>query len=730
MKYLICVCLLAASAPLAAEEPIRGFPASQWKMEREREARVYGKLDAGRIRQTAQRMSAVPHAAGSPASRAVAEYALAQMREAGLDARIEEFEALLPYPTRRMLEMTAPVPYRARLAEAVIDEDPDSGQSGQLPTFNAYSASGDVTAPIVYVNYGVPEDYQWLSKMGIDVKGRIVLARYGKSWRGTKPKVAAEHGAVGCLIYSDPRDDGYFRDDVYPKGPMRPPSGAQRGSVMDMPLYVGDPLSPGWASERGSRRLGLAEARTIMTIPVLPISYQDAQPLLENLGGKVVPEPWRGALPVTYHAGPGPATVHLAVDFDWTTKPLYNVVATIRGAVEPDQWVIYGNHHDAWVNGASDPVSAAAALLETARGLAELVRGGWRPRRTVMLALWDGEEFGLVGSTEWAEKHGQELRDKAVLYINSDANGKGWLNGGGSATLDRFVREVARDTADPADSGKSVLEAAEAAERRKKEEREPAERPAAVAEEDNPAGLHLEALGAGSDYVAFLHHIGIASLNLSFSGVGGGGVYHSIYDSWRWYTRFSDGDFKYGKGLAAVMATAIERMADAEVLPFEFGTLAGSVRRYVEEIRKKAGKNAGKLDTRELEAAVKEVESASAAYEAALAPAVKALDGGPAGANAEARQAALAALNRTIAGSERTLASGAALPGRDWYRYKISAPGMFTGYDAKTLPGIREAVEAGRWEEANREAQSVAAALRAFRGAIGQATAQLQSLAR
>jgi N-acetylated-alpha-linked acidic dipeptidase len=407
-----------------AQTDIRGFSPSQAKVEREHEDQARALPEPQRIRSYMERMSQEPHHAGSPASKLVAEYAAGLLREWGLDVRIEEFEALLPYPTVRMLEMVAPVKYRAKLQEPVVAEDKDSADKNQLPTYNAYSASGDVTAPLVYVNYGVPEDYEELKKLGIDVKGKIVIARYGKSWRGTKPKVAYEHGAVGCLIYSDPRDDGYFQGDVYPKGPFRPPAGAQRGSVMDMPVYVGDPLSPGWASERGAKKLPIAEATSIMKIPVLPISYEDAKPLLQNLEGPVAPEGWRGALPFTYHVGSGPASVHLKLDFDWATKPLYNVIATIPGSVNPDEWVIYGNHHDAWVNGAHDPLSGAAALLETARALGTMRKNGWTPKRSIKFALWDGEEFGLVGSTEWVEKHQEEINTKTVVYFNSDTNGK------------------------------------------------------------------------------------------------------------------------------------------------------------------------------------------------------------------------------------------------------------------------------------------------------------------
>jgi len=401
--------LLACTAVLAAQEPIRGFPQSEWTAEHELEQKAINIPEAGRQKTYLERMAKVPHHAGSAASAAVAEYGLGLFKEFGLDAHIENFEALIPYPTARALEMVSPVKFRAALKEPAIAQDPYTSNPTQLPTYNAYSSEGDVTGPVVYVNYGVPEDYDYLAKQGIDVKGKIVIARYGWSWRGTKPKVAAEHGAIGCLIYSDPRDDGYYHGDVYPKGAFRPPDGVQRGSVMDMPLYAGDPLSPGWASEPGSKRLSLAEVKVLTKIPVMPNSYADATPFLQHLDGPVAPEAWRGALAFTYHIGPGPATARFKLEFDNSTRPLHDVIATIPGSTYPDQWVIYGNHHDGWVNGAHDPISGAASLLETARALAQLRKQGWQPKRTIMLALWDGEEFGLLGSTEWAEKHQDEL---------------------------------------------------------------------------------------------------------------------------------------------------------------------------------------------------------------------------------------------------------------------------------------------------------------------------------
>ncbi|HTR34582.1 MAG TPA: M28 family metallopeptidase [Bryobacteraceae bacterium] len=694
MKLLIG--FLAASAVLSGQEPIRGFPENQWASEHELERKAQAMPESDRIKTYLERIAGTPHHAGSPASAAVAEYILGLLKEFGLDAHIENFEALIPYPTARTLEMTAPVKFQPSLKEPVVAGDRYSSNATQLPTFNAYSGSGDVTAQLVYVNYGVPDDYEYLAKQGIDVKGKIVIARYGKSWRGTKPKVAFEHGAVGCLIYSDPRDDGYFQGDVFPKGPMRPADGVQRGSVMDMPLYPGDPLSPGWASEPGSKRLTLAESKVLMKIPVMPISYADATPLLENLGGPVAPESWRGALGFTYHIGPGPATAHFKLDFDNSTRPLHDVIAVIPGSTYPDQWVIYGNHHDGWVNGAHDPTSGSSSLIETARTLATLRKQGWRPKRTIVLALWDGEEFGLLGSTEWAEKHAGELSRNAVVYINSDSNSKGTLNASGSHTLETFMREVMRDIHDPV-SGKSLLEASQV--RREGDPPRP---------KDEPAGFHLAALGAGSDYGAFIDHLGIASLNLGFSSPNQNGVYHSVYDDPDWFERFGDPGFVYGRALSEVTTTVLLRLSDAPLLPFEFETFASTVRRYAEQIKKEAG---DKVDLAPVLAQLDKTDADARAFEVAEKAAV-----------ARDKEAQLAGANQALYETERALVLPRGLPGRDWYRHAIYAPGMYTGYGVKTLPGVREAVEGKRWDEAKRESQEVVEVLQHMNRDIETAT--------
>jgi N-acetylated-alpha-linked acidic dipeptidase len=699
--------LFLALAAFSQQPALRGFSAESSRAERDWEKKFQAIPEAARLRAYMRDVSRGPHSAGTAAERKNAEYILAKFREFGLEAQIEEFEVLLPTPKERLVEMVSPEKFRAALQEPAIAKDPDSETASRtgLPTFNAYSADGDVTAPLVYVNYGVTEDYEQLKKIGTDVKGKIVIARYGGSWRGIKPKLAAEHGAVGCLIYSDPRDDGYFQGDVFPEGPYRPPQGVQRGSVLDMPLYAGDPLTPGWASVKGAKRLPLAEARTLVKIPVLPISYADAEPLLKNLRGPVAPEAWRGALPVTYHLGPGPATVHLRTAFDWSTRPIYDVIARIPGSSLPEQWVMYGNHHDAWVIGANDPTSANDVVLETARALGELLKQGWRPQRTVILASWDAEEWGLLGSTEWAEKHAAELEESAVLYINSDATGKGVLNMSGSHLLERFINDVARDVAEPG-SNKSVWESARAGrlDRARTDEEKKKLR--------ESADLPIAALGSGSDYTPFLQHLGISALNLGFGGDDSGGVYHSIYDDLYWYTHFSDSEFVYGRALAQVMGTALMRMADADVLPLEFTRLAETVGEYESEVEKLAAQPAEpKLDFAPLRGGVEALKKSAQAYERALATAQ--LEG----ANRE--------LNRVLAHTERAMLLPG-LPGRPWYRHAFYAPGLYTGYAVKTLPGVREALEAKNWEEARQQIEALQTVLLAVAAHIDAAAKLLK----
>jgi N-acetylated-alpha-linked acidic dipeptidase len=717
---------LSSTAHSQQQPPIRGFTTSGAAAEREIERRFQAVPSPDKLREYMQTIAAEPHHAGSPGSRKVAEYLLATFKSWGLNASLEQFEALMPYPTERIVELVAPERFTASLKEPPVPGDEDSGDAGQLPTFNAYSADGDVTADLVYVNYGIPEDYEQLAKLGIDVKGKIVIARYGRSWRGIKPKVAWEHGAAGCIIYSDPRDDGFYQGEVYPGGPWRPGQGVQRGSVMDMPIHPGDPQTPGWSSEPGSRRLDKAESATLLKIPVLPVSYDDALPLLRNLKGPVAPESWRGALPITYHVGPGPATVHLKLAFDWRVRPLYDVIVRIEGSLFPNEWVLHGNHHDAWVNGASDPTSGNVALMETARGLAELLRSGWKPARTIVLASWDGEEWGLLGSTEWAEKHQAELARNAVAYINSDSTGKGWLSMSGSHSLQTFVNQVARDVPDPRGSGQSVLEARRA--RLLDQAHTDAERAAIRARREIP----IDALGSGSDYTAFLDYLQIASLDLGFGGDGGGGIYHSIYDSYYRFTHFSDGDFTHTAALSRTIGTALLRLADADVLPFEFRGAAATLQDYANDIAKMpeasgSGERGGKsgVDLEPVRSAIARLATSADRYERALARLPK-LD---AAAAARVRPD-LDTVNQTLYSTERAFRYEPGLPKRQWFKHLAYAPGFYTGYGVKTLPGIREAIEQRRWDEARAFVPIVAHAIQQLSADVDRAAAGLKKTLR
>ena len=488
----------------------------------------------------------------------------------------------------------------------------------------------------------------------------------------------------------------------------------QRGSVMDMPIHTGDPLTPGWGAERGGRKLAPAEAKTILKIPVMPIAWGDAQPLLEAIRGPVAPEAWRGALPTTYRLGPGPAAVRLKLAFDWKNRPLYNVIVRIEGSTFPDEWIVFGNHHDAWVNGADDPISGAASLMETARGLGELVKSGWKPKRTIVLALWDGEEWGLLGSTEWAEKHAAELQSKAVVYINSDGTGKGWLGAGGSHSLQQFISEVARDVNDPK-TGKPVLELA----RRKAIDGLPeAER----AEAEKDPSIRIAPLGSGSDFTPFLQHLTLASLNLGFGGESPGGVYHSVYDSFAWYTKFSDGEFIYGRALSQVTGTALLRLAEAALLPFRFSDMSDTLARYVAEVQKlHAGKkDAPAIDFAPLLTAVSALSRSSLGFEKAYA----AVPGASTRA-LQVQQEALQVVNQLVFSSERRLGNDAGLPRRDWFKHQIYAPGFYTGYGVKTLPQIREGLEEGQWDEARQGVTQVAAAISSLAEQVDRASAGL-----
>ncbi|MGB8475593.1 MAG: M28 family metallopeptidase [Candidatus Acidiferrum sp.] len=735
---------------VADEKPLAGYSVESSRTEKQWEEKMRAIPEPDNIRAYMKRLSARPHAVGSPYDKDNAEWILAKYKEFGLDAHIETFDVLFPTPKERLVELVAGGPkFTAKLQEPAVPGDPDTGtqRAEQLPTYNAYSIDGDVTAPLVYVNFGVPADYEKLESMGISVKGAIVIARYYGSWRGIKPKVAAEHGAIGCIIFSDPHEDGYFQGDVFPEGPYRPKEGVQRGSVADMPLYSGDPLTPGVGATKDAKRLALKDSQVITKIPVLPISYADAEPLLASLKGPMAPAAWRGALGISYHIGPGPGKVHLVVKSNWTPlKTIYDIIAKIPGSVYPDEWVIRGNHHDGWVNGAEDPLSGQSAMLEEARSLGELLKQGWKPKRTIIYCSWDGEEPGLLGSTEWVEEHADELSKHAVAYINSDGNGRGYLALAGSHTLEHFMNGIARDIQDPETKltawKRDELRAIERAPEDKKQEIR------------HRRDLPLGALGSGSDFTPFLQHAGIASLDIGFGGEDRGGIYHSIYDDFYWYTHFSDTTFVYGRALSQTGGTAMMRLADADLLPFDFSDFAETMQTYVHELQDLSKKMRDEIRERNkeidegvftatadpketyvppkkeevppyqdfapLENAVDAVTRSAEAYH-------KAFEHAEANGGSALAAASLDEVNRLLIESERKLITPKGLPNRPWYKHQLYAPGFYTGYAAKTMPYVREAIEQKDWKQADEGVVVVARCLQDEAKLIAEAAAKLEA---
>jgi N-acetylated-alpha-linked acidic dipeptidase len=669
-----------------------------------------------------QQMASAPNHVGSPHDKANAEMELALFKQWGWDAHIEQFQVLYPTPISTTVELIAPEHVALGGQEPAVPEDPTSGLPGMLPPYVAYQGDGDVIAPVVYVNYGMPDDYDALARRGIDVKGKIVLARYGAGWRGLKPLLAQQHGAVGCLIYSDPADDGYSQDDPYPLGGGRPEHGVQRGSVQAMTIYPGDPLTPGVGATANAKRLSREEAATILKIPALPISYADATAIMSRLQGPVVTGNERGGLGMAYHWGGTDAVkVHLAVQSDWSLKPLYDVIATLKGRTYPDQWIVRGNHRDGWVMGASDPLTGQVALMSEAKALGQLYRQGWRPERTIVYASWDGEEPGLLGSTEWAETHADELQRKAVLYINTDNNGRGYLSAQGSGELQHLVTSVAADVADP-QTGASVADRARA-QTLASHYLDPDSVRSDLVDDAKAGKLPLGPLGSGSDYSSFAQHLGLAALNIGFGGEDfSGGSYHSIYDSYYHVMHFDDPGLAYGTALSKVVGRLVFRTADAPRVPAHYSDFASDVAHYLADVQKLAN------DQREKDRALADLRRegdfklASAPYDPTVAPADKGitpvfdmlalqdasdhLTRAAAAADAVlAREdklapATQARINAALANIDQLLLDPEGLPSRGWYKNLITAPGTLTGYGAKTLPGVREAIEQRRWDEA------------------------------
>ncbi|MEX2124365.1 MAG: transferrin receptor-like dimerization domain-containing protein [Woeseia sp.] len=707
MRFLLLVLLIRGALVFAADDHDRllGFDDAGSDSERALEAQFDEHLSAAEQDEWLKRLSARPHHVGSTAGRENAEFIAGLFESWGFDVDIEEYEILLPTPRTRELELLAPHTFEASLAEDSLREDPSTSVRDELlPPYNAFSTDGEVEGELVFVNYGIPEDYELLERYGIDVTGKIAIAKYGKSWRGIKPKLAGEKGAIGTIIYSDPADDGYAVGDTYPKGPYKHESGVQRGSVMDMPTYPGDVLTPGIGATKGAKRLAIEDSPTITRIPVLPISQRDALPLLSAMGGEAVPEEWRGALPITYHLGPGPARVRLKVDFNWDRVTAYNVIARLEGATYPDEWVLRGNHHDGWNHGAADPSSGMVAMLSEAKSIGALARSGKRPARTIVYAAWDAEEPGLIGSTEWAEHHATELREHAVAYLNTDGNSRGFVGIGGSHVLERFFNQVVEDVTDPQtdmtlkerERSNLMVNASDEKARKEAEERD---------------DLRISPMGSGSDYTPFLQHLGIASANLGFGGEGGDGSYHTLYDTYEHYTKWVDPGLVYGVVLSQVAGRATLRLANAPRLPFEFSGFADNVKLYVTELeeladtlRKDTGRSNRLLEEGRFAAArdrtttlgppaheepvpyfnfaplrnaLERLQEAAAEYGEAVA-----------GSTLHSEE-----INRLLYTSERVLTREEGLAGRPWYKHHIYAPGFYTGYGVKTIPGVREAIE-------------------------------------
>ena len=704
------VVLVSAQNNAAPPSRLRGFSVASSASELERERMFQAMPDAKLAEADFDVMTAEPHHTGSPYEIKLADYVADRFKTFGFDVSRDEYSVLLPWPGERRLDVVGPDPVKLEVEEEKIRGDQWADMPGILPAYNAYSPSGDVTGEIVYVNFGIPSDYDTLQTLGIDVKGKIVLARYGGSWRGIKPKVAAEHGAVACLIYSDPHEDGYFQGEVYPDGPFRGWGMIQRGSVMDMPRYPGDPSTPDRPSKPGVARIPMDQIKTFSPIPVQPLSYRDGVELLKRLKGPVAPEAWRGALPITYHVGPGPASVHVKLQMDYAQRRVINVVGRIAGRESPDEWVIVGSHRDAWTFGASDSVSGHVSMMSVARAFSDMMKAGWRPRRTLIFVSWDGEEQGLLGSTEWVEEFATELRAKTAVYVNRDA-GAGGLNFNSSAvhSLTPFVHELAQSIR-PAGESKTLYEGwlARVREQAPKQEGQP---PPAETIKTPPVG----ALGSGSDYTAFLDHVGITSLDMGLNGTGGDGTYHSTYDNPSWFKKYIDPQFKYSVLAAQVTGVALLRLVDAEVLPFDYESYGKQILEYVNEIEQQAttastpeAKNdAKKIDFRGLKAAAESFAKAGADLRRRADEVVLQSDS----SQAAARLIAIRDINHRLMMAERDLIEPQGLPDRPWFRHVIYAPGLYTGYGVKTIPGVREAVDAGNYARAADQAAIVIRAL-------------------
>ena len=675
---------------------ISGFVPARAAAERQLEQKFLSIPDAAHAESNLRHLTSEPHMAGTEASHRVAEWLLDQYRSFGFDAQIVTYSAWLPQPREMTLELIKPARRPLASPEQSLDGDKDTYDKRAVPAFNIYSPSGEVTAPVVYVNYGTSEDYHKLASLGISVEGKIALVRYGHGYRGIKAKLAEEHKAVALIIYSDPDDDGYAVGDPYPQGPWRPVSGIQRGSVLYTQIYPGDPLTPGVAAVQAAGRAAPADAPSLPHIPTMPINAQDAAVILGNLVGAHVPSGWQGGLPFTYHVGPGSAEVHLKLVMDYQQRPLYSVIAKLHGTAD-GEWVVLGNHHDAWVFGAADPGSGTAAMLETARALGELVRSGWKPRRTIVICAWDGEEPGLLGSTEWVEANRAELQAKAVAYINTDVGvtGPNFI-ASASPSLKQLVRDATREVDDPA-TGLRVYDAWSEHSPRANGDASGTAREAPTT--DTPGQASLGALGSGSDYSPFFDHAGIPSVDMAFGGDYG--VYHSLYDDFYWMKHFGDPTFAYHAALARVLGTLALRLDEADILPFDYQTYATEIERAATNRFLRASRETDKAALQPvLDAAAQLSASASRASQALRSISATSLDA------AKADE-----INHSLAAVEQAFLAPGGLAGRPWFKHTIYAPGSYAGYAAEMLPGVSESLDRNDSAALRLEAGSLTEAL-------------------
>lgn len=644
-------------------------------------------------------LTQAPHMAGTPEDKATANYVAQKFREAGLDTEIVEYKAWFNYPQEISVDVTAPagVEMHGPTPEHV-DGDPFEDDPRVVMPFNGMSPSGDAEADVVYANYGTPDDFDQLAKMNIDVRGKIALVRYGQNFRGVKVFVAQEHGAAGVIIYSDPFDDGWRRGDKYPVGPWRPDTGVQRGSVGYMFEFPGDPTTPGFASVPSvpdSKRISPEQSAQMPRIPVTPISYHDAWPIMQHLGGPDSPREWQGSLPFTYHVGPGPVRVKMHLKQDYQFRPLWDVIGRVPGTDLPDEWIVAGNHRDAWVYGAVDPNSGTAAMLETVHGIGGLLKSGWKPKRTLIFASWDGEEEGLMGSTEWAEQHESQLAN-APAYFNMDVGVSGAKFGASAVpSLKQFVRDLTKSV--PSPKGGTVYEQWQKSEEsRSNSPQSPAEAdsrrmPAAVVKDD----VRVGDLGSGSDYSSFQQHLGVPSTDINSTGPYG--VYHSAFDDFAWFKKFGDPDFVYEQQMARVFGLETLRMADADVLPYDYEEYGKEIAAYLDAAEKRAKSKLGDhaLDFKTVDTAAKHFEDAGAK----ILSKQKNVPRDP------------ARLNQALRGAERALLVQEGLPHRPWFRHAIYAPGEYTGYAAVVIPGVNEAIDKGDADRARQQLAVLAAAL-------------------